>query len=208
MKSTIRLTDPFMKMNPTEHLIFMFAFIFLASVASAKELKSDKLNYTFTIPDGWTVTFQNSVGFSVASPDRKKTMTLLIRSANFEKLDSNSVATIEQDFLKAGSEKVSSKNFTIDGIPAHEIVYRVGKAPFASWFVDYLIIANNKLYFLGAGYAGGDATQNSEIQGGLTSFHFLQQPKPSRIGSLGVKLTVVGIIIIGIVFWVIRSRKV
>ncbi len=177
------------------------------SLASAKELKSDELNYVISVPDGWTVTFQNSVGFSVASPDGKRTTTLLIRNANFEKLDSNSVATIEQDFLKAGSEKVSSKNFAIDGIPAHEIVYRVGKAPFASWFVDYIIIANNKLYFLGAGYAGGDVTQDSEIQGGLASFHFLQQPKSSRIGSLGVKLTVVGIIIIGIVFWVIRSRK-
>jgi predicted Zn-dependent protease len=197
-----------MKMNFMKRLIFGLTFILLASVASAKELKSDELNYSITIPDGWTVTFQNSAGFSIASQDAKKTVTLIIRSVNIATLDSNSIAVFEQDMLKAGSPKVSSKNFTIDGVPAYETIHSIGKTPFESSLVIHQIIANHKLYNLQAMHGGGDVTQDSDIQGGLASFHFLQPPKPSRFNFLGVKLIVVGIIIAGITFWVIRSRKV
>jgi hypothetical protein len=198
-----------MKMNFIKRLIFGLAFILLASVASAKELKSDELNYIFTVPDGWTVTFQNSVGFSVASPDGNKTMGLLVRNINFATLDSNSIAAIYETFpLKTGTEKISSRNFTIDGIPAYETVQRIGKVPYATTFIFRIIIANHKFYHLSAMHGGGDVTQDAEMLEGLASFHFLQPPKPSRFNFLGVKLTVAGIIIIGIVFWVIRSRKI
>jgi len=197
-----------MKMNFIKRLIFGLAFILLAAVASAKELKSDELNYIITIPDGWTVDFQNSAGFSIQIPPGKKTVTLLIRNAGFATQDSNSIAVFEKDLLKAGSEQVSSTNFTIDGVPAYETVQRIGKAPFASIFIYRLIIADNKLYFLSASYMNGDPTQDSEIQQCLASFHFLQPPKPSRFNFLGMNLTVVGIIIAGIIFWAIRSRKI
>jgi hypothetical protein len=128
-------------MNFIKHSIFSLTFIFLASLASAKELKSDELNCGIIIPDGWTVVFQNQAGFSVASQDRKRTMTLLIRGADFSQLDSNSVAIIDRDFLKVGCTKISSRIFTIDGIPAYEIVQQIGKAPFASSYVDHIIIA-------------------------------------------------------------------
>jgi predicted Zn-dependent protease len=197
-----------MKMNIIRHSIFSLIFIFLVSFASAKELKSDELNYIITVPDGWTVTFQNSAGFSVQIPPGKKTVTLLIRNAGFGTLDSNSVAVFEKDLLKGGAQNVSSKNIAIDGIPAFETVYSVGKTPYATSFDDYQIIINNKLYFLGGSASYGDGTQDSEIKEVLASFHFLHPPKLSRFGSLGVKLTVVGIIIAGIVFWVMQSRKI
>jgi hypothetical protein len=196
-----------MKMNFIKRLIFGLAFILLAAVASAKELKSDELNYVITVPDGWTVDFQNSVGFSIQIPPGKKVVTLLIRNIGSATQDSNSIAVFEKGLLKAGSEQVSSTNFTIDGVPAYETVQRIGKAPFASLFIYHLIIADHKLYFLAASYTNGDPTQDSEIQECLASFHFLRQPKLPMVGSLGVKLTVVGIIVAGIVFWVIRSRK-
>jgi predicted Zn-dependent protease len=195
-------------MDFIKRLIFSLAFILLAAVASAKELKSDELNYGITVPDGWTVDFQNSAGFSIQIPSGKKVVTLLIRNVGFAMQDSNSIAVFEKDLLKAGSQQVSSTNFTIEGVSAYETVQRIGKAPYASLFIYRLIIADNKLYFLSASYMNGDPTQDSEIQQCLASFHFLQKPKPSMIGSLGVKVSVVGIIIVGIVFWVIRSRKV
>jgi len=196
-----------MKMNFIRYSVFSLAFILLASLASAKELKSNELNYTITVPDGWTVTFQNSAGFSVQIPPGKKTVTLLIRNAGFGTLDSNSVAVFEKDLLKGGAQNVSSKNITIDGVPAFETVYCVGKTPYATSFDDYQIIINNKLYFLAGSASYGDGTQDSEIKEMLASFHFLQPPKPSRFGSLGVKLAVAAIIVAGITFWVIRSRK-
>ncbi|HEY1719019.1 MAG TPA: hypothetical protein VGH42_12100, partial [Verrucomicrobiae bacterium] len=173
----------------------------------ALELKSNDFNYIVTIPDTWTVTFQNQAGFLIASPDGKKTMTLLIGNAKSAKLDPSSIAQYEQVMIQAGAQKVSSKMFTVDGVPAYEFIQRVGKAPYATVTVFHEIVANNKLYNLQSAIMGGDASQDSEMQEGLASFHFLQQPKPSMVGSLGVKLTVVGIIMAGIVFWVIRSRK-
>ncbi|HZL12559.1 MAG TPA: hypothetical protein VFC85_00310, partial [Verrucomicrobiae bacterium] len=83
----------------------------------------------------------------------------------------------------------------------------IGKAPFASVIVDLQIIANNKFYDLGTSVIGGDATQDSEMQKRLASFHFLQPPRLSRLNFLGVKLTVIGIIIVGIIFWAIQRRK-
>lgn len=197
-----------MKINFIRYSVFSLAFILLAAVASAKELKSDELNYTIIVPDGWIVDFQNSAGFSIQIPPGKKVVTLLIRNAGFATQDSNSIAVFEKDLLKAGSEQVSSTNFTIDGVPAYETVQRIVKAPFASLFIYRLIIADNKLYFLSASYMNGDPRQDSEIQQCLASFHFLQPPKPSRFNFLGVKLTVVGIIIAGIIFWAIRSRNI
>jgi len=164
-------------MNFIRHLIFSLAFILLMSLASAKELKSDELNYAISVPDGWTVTFQNAVGFSIASPDGKQTMTLLIRNAGSATLDSTSIAEIEQGLLKAGSKKVSSKNFTIGGLPAYELVCSVGKTPFASTYVTHLTVANSKLYNLSAMHLGGNVLQDTELCKGLASFHFLQSPK-------------------------------
>lgn len=136
-------------------------------------------------------------------------MTLLVRKADFATLNSNSIAAIEQDFLQAGSQKVSSRTFAIDGVPAYEIILSIGKAPFASSFVNHVIIADGKLYSLQGMHMGGDVTRDSDIQGGLASFHFLQPPKPSassRFGSLGLKLAILGIIIVGLLFWMVRKR--
>jgi predicted Zn-dependent protease len=196
-----------MEISFIKRSIFSLAFILLVSLASAKELKSDELNYTITVSDGWTIDFQNSAGFSIQIPPGKKSVILLIRNAGFAKQDSNSIAVFEKDLLKAGSEQISSTNFTIDGVPAYETVQRVGKAPFASLFIYHIVVANHKLYFLAASYMNGDPTQDSEIQECLASFHFLRPPKPSRLGSLGVKLSVVGIFIAGMAFVVIRSQK-
>ena len=201
-----------MKTNPIRYAIISLTFILLASLAKASDLKSDELNYVTIVPDGWTVTFQNEAGFSIASPDRKKTMTLLIRKVSYTTLDSDSIAAIEQDFLQAGSQKVSSRNFTIDGVPAYEIILSIGKAPFASSFVNHLIIADGKLYSLQGMHMGGDVTKDSDMQAGLASFHFLQPPKPlasSRFGSLRLKLAIPGVIVIvGLLFWVVRRRAV
>ncbi|MGO9586819.1 MAG: hypothetical protein ACLP2Y_11545 [Limisphaerales bacterium] len=197
-----------MKTTFIKRSVFSLVFILSASSIFALELKSDDLNYVITVPDGWTVDFQNSAGFSIQIPPGKKTVTLLIRNAGFGALDSNSQAEFQKDMFKAGSEKVSSTNFTIDGVPAFETVQRIGKAPFASLFIYRSIIANHKLYFLAASCMNGDPTQDSEIQKCLASFHFLQPPKPSRFGFLGVKLAVIGIVLAGTVFWVIRSRKI
>lgn len=197
-----------MKANPMKYSIIGLTFIFLVSLVSASELKSDEHNYVISVPDGWTVTFQNAAGFSIASPDSKKTMTLLIRKVSYTTLDSDSIAAIEQMLVQAGSQKVSSRNFTIDGVPAYEIVLSIGKAPFASSFVNHLIIADGKLYSLQGMHMGGDFTQDSDISGGLASFHFLQPPKPSassRFGSLGLKLAIPVAIIVGLL-WVVLKR--
>ena len=200
-------------MNFIRYSVYSLAFILFVSLASAKELKSDELNYAVTIPDGWTVTFQNFAGFSIASQDGKKTITLLVRSNANDVLDPGSIAIVEQGLQKAGAQIVSSRNFMIDGVPAYENVFRVGKTPYASSFVVHQIIADNKFYSLQSGYMGGDAAQDSGMQEALASFHFLQPPKPSKpsgsggFASHGARLVVLGIIVAGIVFGVIRSRK-
>ena len=202
-------------MNKFRRSIFGITFILLATLATAKEIKSDELNYTITVPDGWTVDFQNSVGFTIYSPGKhNRTITLLTArqgARNFPTgLDSTSLAEYEQGLQKAGSTKISSKNFIIDGIPAYETVQQIGKTPYETVFIYHLIIADNKLYFLSGSFGGGDATTDSEIQEGLASFHFLQPPKPpstTRFGSLGEKLAIFGIIVVGIVFWMIQRQK-
>jgi hypothetical protein len=189
--------------------LLILACIYSASCVFGIDLKSEDGNYAVTIPGTWTLTFQNQAGFSITSSNGSRTMTLLIAKARSGKLDSRSVAKIEQVFQRAGAQKVSSKMFAIDGVPAYEIVQRIGKPPYATVMVDHQIIAEGKLYAFHASIMGGDATADSEMQDGLASFHFLRPPKPPSSfgsGALGVKLAVLGIIVIG-VFLVVRSRK-
>lgn len=183
----------------------------LALLASAEELKSDRGNYSMVIPSGWTVTFQNSDGFSITSPEKSKTITLIIQNADFATLDSNSVASTKREFLETGSQEISSKNFLIDGVPAYEIVGRIGKIRFASSFIFQMMLANDKLYCLHVGHIGGDVLQDSEMQQAITSFHFLKPPKPSPSSSFGkftfFGLVVLGTIMVGIIIWWVKSPK-
>ncbi len=184
-------------------------FILLASLAPGEILKSDEHNYIITVPDAWTVTFQNSAGFSLASPDRQKTITLLISKVSYRTLDSKSIAQIEQMSAQAGAHKVSSRTFMIDAVPAYELLLSIGKAPYSSTFLNRAIIADRKLYSLGAMHGGGDVIQDADIQDGLASFHFLHPPKPPSsfgFGSLVMKIAILGVIMVG-VFLVVRSRK-
>lgn len=199
-----------MKTNYIKFLMIVL-LMFLTSVVSAKELKSDELNYVVTIPSGWTIVFQNQAGFSIASPDRKNTVILLIQKAGFSILNSNSIARFERDLIKAGSTKISSKNFVIDGVPAYQTIFGIGKVPFTSSFIDRLIIANNKLYNLQAMHDGGDIDQDPYIQEILTSFHFLQPPKPpidsfwGRFGSFVLKSAIFIVVIVIIFVWARRK---
>lgn len=198
-----------MRTNLIKYLVISVAFILLASLAPGEILKSDEQNYTITVPDTWTVTFQNSAGFSLASPDRQKTITLLIRKVSYTTLDSKSIAQIEQMSAQAGAQKVSSRTFKIDGVPAYELLLSIGKAPYSSTFLNRAIIADGKLYSLGAMHGGSSVMQDADIQAGLASFHFLQPPKPpasSRFGSLGLMLAIAGVIIVALLFWVVRKR--
>lgn len=198
-----------MKTNPIKCSIVSLTFILAAPLASASELKSDEHNYAITVPNGWTVDFQNAAGFSINSPDKKKTVALLIHKVNDAVLESGAIAQFEQGLTQAGSQIVSSTNFTVDGVPAHETVYTIGKVPFASSSATLLTVADSKLYELGGMHSGGDVTRDSDVQEAFASFHFLQPPKPSassKFGSLGLKLAIPGVIIVGVLFWVVRKR--
>jgi len=202
-------------MNFIKRLIFGFTFILLASVASAKELKSDQLNYVVTVPDTWTVKSQDQTGFYVTSQDGKRSVDLAIVPAPFANFDSNYITKYEQILKKVHNlQLVSSKVFTIDGAPAYENIQRLGTVSIASVKVEHQIFADGRLYGLDTLVIGGDATQDSDLQEALNSFHFLHTPKPSGsfgfggFGSLGVKLAIIGIIIAGIVFWAIQRRKI
>jgi hypothetical protein len=131
------------------------------------------------------------------------------------RLDSSYIAEYEKVLQKTRHlQLVSSKIFTIDGVPAYENIQRLGEAPFASVKVDHQIMADGRFYELSSVVIGGDATKDSELQEGLASFHFLQPPKASSLSNFGMldsfrtRLIVLGIIIIGITFWVMRSRKI
>lgn len=198
-----------MKANPIKSTIISLTFTLLASLASAEVLKSDEHNYAITVPDSWSVTFQNSAGLSLASPDRKKTITLVLRKVSYTTLDSNSIAKVERGFIQAGAQKASSRSLTIDGIPAYEIALSMGKAPYGSTFLARQIVADGKLYSLQGMHLGGDVMQDADIQAGLDSFHFLQPPKPSTSSksiSLGLMLAIGGVIVVGLLFWEVRRR--
>ncbi|MGA3268474.1 MAG: hypothetical protein ABSE16_16825 [Verrucomicrobiota bacterium] len=192
--------------------IISLMFLLSVSLASASELKSDEHNYAITVSNGWTVDFQNVAGFSINSPDNKKTITLLIHKVNDAMLESGAIAQFEQGLTQAGSQIVSSTNFTVSGVPAHETVYSIGKAPFASSSVTLLTVADGKLYELAGMHSGDDVTRDSDIQEAFASFHFLQPPKPPsasfvwRFGPLGVKVAILGVVIVGMLS-LIRSRK-
>lgn len=181
----------------------------LSSLVSASELKSDELNYTVTVPDGWTVEFQNEAGFAINSPDKRKTVALLIRKGAYTRLDQASESQFEKAISKAGAQTVSSTNLTLDGVPAFETVQTIGKAPFASSFVILRTVADGKYYHLQGMNSGGDVTHDSDIKEAFASFHFLQPPKlsvASKFGSLGFMLPVGGVIVAGLLFWVARKR--
>jgi hypothetical protein len=198
-----------MKSNPMKCSIVSFTFILTASLVSASELKSDEHNYAITVPNGWAVSFQNTAGFSINSPDNKKSITLLIHKVNDAVLESAAIAQFEQGLTQAGSQIVSSTNLSVDGVSAHETVYTIGKTPFASSSATVLTVADGKLYELGGMHSGGDVTRDSDMLEALASFRFLQPPKPpasSKFGSLGLKLTILGVFIVGVLFWVVRKR--
>jgi len=198
-------------MNFMKYLIIGLAFILSASSVFALELKSDDLNYIVTIPGTWTVKSQDSTGFYIKSQDGKeREMFLAAGYAPFAKFDSSYIAKYEQVLKKTHHvQLISSKVFTIDGAPAYENIQRLGEGSIASIQVEHQIFADGRLYMLSTVVIGGDATQDSELQAGLASFHFLHPPKISagRFGFLGVKLTIVGIILVGTIFWVIRSQR-
>ncbi|MBE0540514.1 MAG: hypothetical protein IH623_03925 [Verrucomicrobia bacterium] len=197
-----------MKANCIGSLLVGLAVVLSVPPALARELRSDDLNYAITIPDGWTVAFQSGSGFSIASPDQNKTITLLVSKAGSGALDSDTIAEIERGLLLAGSEKVSGRNFTVDGVSAYETMHHFGKPPFASSFVGHLILASGKLYNLHGTYLGGDASRAADIQAGLSSFRFLRVPKPPA--SSGVRrsqvLWIVGVLLVGLIFWAVRNR--
>jgi hypothetical protein len=202
------------KINFVKRLIFGLAFILLAVAASAKELKSDELNYGVTVPDTWIVKSQDQTGFYIKSQDGKRSVGLVVIPAPFARFDSSYIAKYEQVLKKVHHlQLVSSRIFTIDGVPAYENIQCFGEAPFASVQVEHQIFPDGKLYGLTSMFIGGDATQDSELQESLASFHFLHTPTPpgsfglGGFGSIGVKLAIVGIIIAGIVFWAIQRRK-
>ncbi len=189
---------------------FSLAFILSAFSSLALDLKSEDLNFTITIPDTWTVKSQDQTGFYIESQDGKRSVGLVIVPAPFARFDSSYIAKYEQVLKKVHHlELVSSKVFTIDGVPAYENIQRIGKAPNASVKVEHQMFADGRLYQLDLMALGGDATQDSDMQAGLASFHFLHQPKPPSIfgfGSLAVKLAILGVIVAGI-FFVVRSRR-
>jgi hypothetical protein len=134
-----------MKTYLIKYSLLILIFVCSTSHVFALDLKSEDGNYTFTVPGTWTLTFQNQAGFSIASSNGKRTMTLLIANARSGKLDPSFIAKFEQAVQRAGAEKVSSKMFAIDGVPAYEIVQRIGKSPFATVMIDHQIIANNRV---------------------------------------------------------------
>ncbi len=197
-----------MKTNTIRYSIIGVTFVLLASLVSASDLKSDEHNYAIAVPDGWTVDFQNTAGFSIYSPDKKKSVTLLIRKG-VAKLDPASMSHLEQGMSQAGAQTVSSTNLTLNGVPAYETIQIIGKAPFASSLVILMTVADGKYYHLQGMHIGGDVTRDSDIQEAFASFHFLQPPKPpasSKFGSLGLKLAVLGVIIVGVLVWMVRKR--
>src|ERR1022692_3330598 len=107
-----------MKTKIVRYSIIGVIFMLLGSLVSASELKSDELNYTITVPDGWTVGFQNAVGFVVNSPDKKKTVALLIHKG-VTKVDLASMRQFEQGTSQAEVQLVSSTNLRLDGVPAY-----------------------------------------------------------------------------------------
>ncbi len=187
-----------------------FALIFSAFTAFALELKSDDLNYIFTIPGTWTVKSQDHTGFYIESQDGNRNVNLVTMATPFARFDSNYIAKYEQVLKKIHHlQLVSSRLFTIDGVPAYENIQRFGEGRIVSVKVEHQIFADGRLYQLEGVVIGGDATQDSELQAGLASFHFLHPPKHSvwRLGLIGVNLAIPAIIIAGIVFVVIRSRR-
>ena len=149
-------------------------------------------------------------GFSIASPDKMKSVTLLVSKVDSSRLDADSISEIEQGLLQGGSERLSSRHFAVDGIPAYETVHRAGKPPFASSFVSHLIIAGDRLYTLQGMHIGGDVARASDLQQALASFHFLQPPSSlPRSSTRGSGfLWVVGILLCaGLLFWVLRRRS-
>jgi hypothetical protein len=203
-----------MKMSFIRRSIFSFVFILSASSVFALELKSDDLNYIITIPGTWTVVkSQDQTGFYIKSQDGKRAVGLAIVRVGSTKLDSNYIAKYEQVLQKVPHLKlISSKVFTIDGAPAYENIQRLGEGSIASVQVEHQIFADGRLYMLSTVVIGGDATQDPELQEGLASFHFLHAPKPpgwfgfGGFGSLGVKIAILGVVIVG-VFLAIQSRK-
>jgi hypothetical protein len=194
--------------HPIKYTVICLTSILFASLASAEVLKSDEHNYGITVPEGWTVDFQNSAGFTIHSPDKKKNVVLLIRKGA-TKLDPASMSQFEQGMSQAGAQTVLSTNLTLDGIPAHETVQTIGTAAFATSVVILMSVADGKYYHLQGMHFGGDVTRDSDIQEAFASFHFLQPPKPSvssRFGSPGMMLAVAGVIIVGLLFWVVWKR--
>jgi hypothetical protein len=199
-----------MKAGSIARLMVGFMFVYVVSPALADELRSDDLNYAITLPKAWRVDFQNEAGFLIASPDQSQTITLLVNRTGPRSLDAKTIEEIERGLLQANSEKVSSRNFTIDGVPAYETIHRVGKAPFTSSFVNHLFIADGRLYSLQGIWIGGDISHARGIQEGLARFRFLQPPKPpssSGAGGNGVLWVIVIILCVGIMSWVFRRRS-
>jgi hypothetical protein len=198
----------------SRYLFVVVAFILSATSLFALELKSDELNYIIAIPGTWTVKSQDQTGFYVESEDGKRAVSLAILYPCSAKIDSSYVTRIEQVQPKRDNfQMISNRLYEIDGVAAYENVQRLGKASFASVNVELEIIAERRFYHLSLISYGGDAAQDPEMQEVLASFHFLHPPKflassiVGRFSSFGVKLAIPGVIIVGIAFMVIRSRR-
>lgn len=151
------------------------------SALSAIELKSGTLNYSVTVPDGWSVQFQNSSGFSIVSSDKKETVTLMVTRSYFGALDRSTAAAVERSFHRAGMTIISSTNFTLaGGVPVYQTVQSMGNPPFLSTFLDKIISTDGQIYDIGALHIGGQVTEDADVERILASFHFLNAPAPAH----------------------------
>lgn len=197
-----------MKKYLIKYSALIFAYICALPVFGL-DLSSAEGIYTVKIPGNWKVTFQNQAGFSITGTNVSRTMTLIIGNVRSGRLDASTIASLDRGFQSGGAQILSSKMFAIDGVPAYEIIQRLGKRPYASVMVYHYIIADKKLYLFSASVIGGDASTDTEMREGLASFHFIHPPAlPSAFGfrPLQIVLVILTVIIVLVALWIWRRK--
>lgn len=156
-----------------------------------------ELKFQFPTPIGWQV--QNSPQQVAMAPKDGKAM-MIMNIAQGQSLEAAATATNEQYKLQT----VSSRNTTVNGLPAIEMVSNMvneqqqgqqqqGQQQKAVQVQTYLILYNNLIYrFLGLSYAESFATYQTSFLNTMQRFSRLTDPnklnrQPERIDVLPVQ---------------------
>jgi hypothetical protein len=211
-------------MNPNVKLSLFAAFVAITLQSQASEQVFTDLNFAITPPNNWkalTNTTQRPGTFVVAygAPERGRVLLVTVDSSRKPTgpMDEKFIEDFDQGTEKGGGGKrVSGKFIEMDGVKAFERTSNPLVLGRQTSTMTHAVLTSERFYNV-QGVTLKNVADDADIQKALASFRFLtpaHEPRLSaetaayRIGYIMGKYGAMVVIVAGVVFTVVKNRKI